>query len=847
MTDYVKVVADEFHEKFSMAAGESWWEGTPIQGLCTGRLEVGGRTALTLFSTDGARVHPRLRTEPLAVQDPSPLEVVLEAPVKTPSTAEELLTLVGEVATRLAPWLAAEELAPGDPQRPKPGERYRQNRVAARRRAQLFEEVGALRQRCVREGSWSEAEANRAAYALAELEWAAHAGEIRFDDEDIGTYFAYTGDKPFVHYLEQLLESLPRPGSEAMAVLTRQQRAAVKRQRDQAVNHLDHLMRRAYAHDGVIEADIERSLGALMVQRRTHRVVSHDDWRSKEGEAPGYELLRVDPDSQHPHAGAWIHRAADELRLRDGTVVGVKPEQVLATPVSEGDITFQRAPGDARLRPGMHFDWDGNGYITDEPLPGMHWAGFCDVQATMESVGLTFLNGPDSGVTEYRSDTGEVLTLGPSLLREMAASVLEAGAAYKDLDSKEWLRVNEPQAAGVGVGDKCDRLDFITEEGRGTLYWPREGAREDFKVLHMEGGDGAEHDLEAAFHRNLVGPDRMSVRPNPRFQERLGGNFHIIDARGLLLQVQTRVHVFDEETGYFHQERRPTLVDLRERPTHKRCFLGTRLWSSSRREVYRYYLDRSDESVVTELDRYEQVNGRWQARALPDHGERTLLARPLSCTLMRQVLRDDPVFFAPLLHAALVRGEAIIADTHMKEEVWNGLVTGVDARLVASDPVARVERWRVDLEARHGTSTMDFLLMRAEDGLPLDACPCPGPDGWGEYPDFLWQASPDVGTCIRDDGRRLVNMAMVGRGVVTVDEEQEPVDVQDDHMRNVYEILYCALGLYPHVIVHDNVRYGFKGKEAWQRSVDRLSVLRQMLRFEAPNRSRKKKKRARSE
>ncbi len=841
MTDYVKVVLDEFYQKFSGAAAEPWWTGAPIRDVCTGLLEVGGRTTLTLFAADGERTHPRLRTEPLPVSDPSPRAAVLQASKRPPRTVEELLSLVGRTTTSAAAWLAAEELAPGDPA-PLPGERYRQNRVSAQRRSQLFSEVRSLLQRCARDGAWSDEERDRASYALAELEWAAHSGEIRFDDEDIGTYFAYTRDRPFVHYLEQLLARLPEPGSEAMAVLPKEQRAAVRRQRTQATNHLDHLMRRAYAFDSVIEADIERSLGALMVQRRTHLVVSHDDWQAGKGEPPGYELLRLDPRGDHPHAGAWIHRAGADLRLRDGTVIDADPQQVLATPLSEDDITFQRAPGDPRLRSGMHFDWDSNGYITDEPLPGINWGGFCDVQALMELHGLTFTGGPGDGVTEFRSDTGEVVTYNPSLLREMAASALEPGSAYKDLETREWLRVNEAVEAGVGVGNKADRLDFATE-GRRTLYWPREGGREDFKVLRMEGPDGAAHDLVGAFHRNLVDSDSLSMRPNPRFKERLGGNFHIIDARGLLLQVQVRVHVIDEETGYFRQERRPSVVDLRQRPEHRRCFLGTRLWNSTRREVYRYYLDRDDHSVVTELDRYELVKGRWRARALHDHNTRTPLARPLSCTLMRQVLRDDPVFFAPLLHAALVRGEAIIADTHMKEEVWNGLVTRMDARLVASDPATRVERWQVDLKARHGASTMDYLLRRARDGMPVDACPAPGPDGWGDYPDFLWQQQPDVGTCIRRDGRRLVNMAMLARGLVAVDEEQDPVQVQDDHLRNVSEILFCALDRYPHVIVHNNVRYGFRNEDAWRRAVGRLTALRRQLRFRDSKRDRKKKRR----
>ncbi len=820
----MKVVADEIYRRFMAAPGKRWWRGTPISDVRTGQLEVGGRSRLILFDRHG----PRLRMEAAQVDDPGPPGPFLPAPAALPSSSAGLMGLVAQALADNKAALDAEDLGPGVA--PRPGERYQQNQVAAQRRQRFFGEARALLESCRAAGALADDELTLAARALTGLEWGTYSGEIDFDDEDIGTHFSYTKDEAFVHYMELLLDALPLPRSEAWAVLPREQRASVARQRAQLTNHLDATMRHRYAYDGVVESDIERSTGALLVQRRTHRIVSHDDWASGEARVPGFELLRVDPDAAGPHAGAWIHRAGDDLRLEDGTVIEVDPDHVLVEPVEAEDLTLQRAPGDPRLRPGMHFDWDSNGYITDEPLPWIKWSGYCDVQAIMEWLGLTFLED-DAGVTEYRSDTNETVTYTPELLREMAASMVEPGSAYQRVDTGERVQLTERIQGGYQAHGRHDRLDFTVPSSRRVLSWPMGGKREDFEVIGMEGPDGESLDAEATFQRLMPG-EGLQMVPNPRFLKKPGGNLAYIDVVGLLLRVSMYVDVFDEETGYFRRKKQETLIDLREQPEHRICFLGTRLWSSSRREVFRYYLDRTDDTVVAELDRYEQRGGRWRARTLAEHGKREKLQVPLACNIRREVLRDDPAFFAPLLDAALRRGEGIITDTDMGGEVWNGVVTKVRASRLEADPETRMERWQVHLEARHGEASMDFLLRRGEDGQVQDACPCAGPDGWGDYPDFLWQQYPDVTPRTRHQGRWLVNMAMLGKGIVTLDPSSSSAEVFSDHVNNVSEVLYSTLRGMPWTIVHANERYGFRDQAQWKETVDRLNSLRSRIRFQ---------------
>ena len=87
------------------------------------------------------------------------------------------------------------------------------------------------------------AEATGAWRALRELRDEAYAANLQFDNANTGTYHSYQHDAPFVHYLETLLASLPDEGSAGYVVLPPEQQASVLRQRKQARNHLDHLLR----------------------------------------------------------------------------------------------------------------------------------------------------------------------------------------------------------------------------------------------------------------------------------------------------------------------------------------------------------------------------------------------------------------------------------------------------------------------------------------------------------------------------------------------------------------------------------------------------------------------------
>ena len=56
--------------------------------------------------------------------------------------------------------------------------------------------------------------------------------------------------------------------------------------------------------------------------------------------------------------------------------------------------------------------------------------------------------------------------------------------------------------------------------------------------------------------------------------------------------------------------------------------------------------------------------------------------------------------------------------------------------------------------------------------------------------------------------------------------------IYDDHIKNVFEMIYCALGELPWTLVHNNKRYGFADEASWKAAVAQVSALRQALSFE---------------
>jgi hypothetical protein len=837
----MKVKQDEAYRQFLAAVNAPDWTGVRIKDVRHRPLRPGGRARLTLFEAveDNGRPHPRLQVDMPPAEDPTP-PGELYAPGEPPRTPEALREQIRAALRAHRAVLSASDLDMAVA--PAGSEHYYRNSIRAQRLATFFEQVRA------RLAAWRlEGEPAQAAQAVVrELEDEVHATDIEFDDNDTGTYHSYLHDEPFVHYLEAMLESLPREGSEALAVLPAEGQYAVRRQRKQLQNHLDYLMRHKYAHEVIAETDIERSLGGLLIDRESRRIVSEIPEASSL--VPRYELLRIDPaaggpggpGATHPHAGAWVYRdSKGNLYLQDGKPVEVAAELLRSSPRAPEQLTFLRGPRDPRLRTDIRFDWDRNGWVQAGRLDWVSWAGHCDLKAVMEQLGIVLEDQPP--LSEYRSDGGVTTIYDRKLLLEMLASIMELGSVYVRADGTGIVQRGVHRFGGARNDDLPDRLQLAGPQSGRHFRWPVVGrAREEaFRVISIALPDARgrmqKADMGTVFFRNLPDVQNIDFRPNPRFRETVEGDYNVIDVSGGLLTVELMVDDFDANTGYPKKTRVRTTIDLRPEPEETRCFLGTQIEDAAARRLARMYLDRRHERIVAETFVYEQRDGRWQARSVEAEAEVLRLKKPLVCTLSREMRRDSPELYQALLDIALRTGQNICADTDWQSPVWNGVVTRLEVEKTGENRPRRTERWSVDINARFGRARLDYLLRRDERGEPVDYCPAVSEFQSTAWPDFLWQDFPDVGSKGVEGSDWIVNRSMLEHEIVELRVEREAPGgfyVYDDHVKNVLEVLYTALAGYRFSVVHANKRYGFESEAAWKAAVAELEKRRGALGFE---------------
>lgn len=830
-----KVIRNAAYDAF-LEVPEALAAGTRIKDVRDEPLRPGGRVIMTLFErVRGGRPHPRMRFAYADVADPRPPGALLQ-PADAPTTAAALREAIEAALRTHAELLAARDLDPALV--PATSPKYWRNRIRVERIDALLQEVRTTVEAWLADGTLPASERAACYRAVAELEDEAHAGIMEFDDADTGTYHSFGHDAPFVHYLERVLASLPEEGTEAMALLHPGTRESVRRQRRQARSHLDWLMRYKYAYEGIEETDIERSLGGFLVDRGSGRIAS--EAADSDPLAPTHELLRIAPAADHPHAGAWVYRHPDgTLRLQDHATVDVDPDLLRSAPCEPEALTFRRAPDDPHLRPGLRLDWDDNGFVQQGPIEWVSWAGHCDVKAVMEQLGVTLTEDPPPRVEEYRSDTGRTTVYDRNLLLEMVASVLELGSSYSCIDGTGQLRRGILRFGGSRNDSRPDRLQ-LTGIARGKSFrWPMANRRERLRVTAIELPDGSRPDMGTVFFRHLPDPQAVTFRKNPRYIKTVEGDYNVIDVSGARIEARVKVDAVDETTGFLMEREETIVLDLRGAPggatAEGRSFLGTHVEDAAERKLLRVYHEPARSRVVAEMDRYELRNGKWTATRVPDEDMEIPLRTPLRCTLSREMKRDDPSQFTTLLHLALRQAKNICADTDHASAVWNGVVTRLEVRKTGANPQERTERWQVDLRARFGEATLDYLVRRDERGQPEAYCPATSDQHWGRWPDFLWHDEPDVGSKGYENGDWIVNETMIDRELVDVRvDESVPSGfyVFDDHVKNVFELIFAGLAGYRYTVVHNDKRYGFGTVEGWTAAVDALAQRRAAVGFQ---------------
>ena len=98
--------------------------------------------------------------------------------------------------------------------------------------------------------------------------------------------------------------------------------------------------------------------------------------------------------------------------------------------------------------------------------------------------------------------------------------------------------------------------------------------------------------------------------------------------------------------------------------------------------------------------------------------------------------------------------------------------------------------------------------------------------------DFLWQDFPDIASKGVEEGDWVVNQTMLERALVDLHvETQVPggVYVHDDHIKNLFELIFCSLAGYGYTIVHQNKRFGYKDEASWKADVEKIKQVRNKL------------------
>ena len=822
----VQVRRNKAYRSFAKAPLRDWWRGVCLAEVRTGPVTgISGLARLTLFASGpaGGPSHPRLQVQLEPPADPRPPQRLSEPPGQVLGDRGAFEAWFEQSFAAAGALLRGDDLG----SEPNPHDRSLLHGVIAQRKQRLFAEARELLQEAGR--GWPEDERARACRWLVQREALAFAGRYTFPDADSGAR-GFRGERAYVHVLERLIESLPREGTRAFALLPGEGREAVRRQRRQAQAHLDHLMRHVHAQGAIAETDVERSVGGRLIDARTRQVVSEDP-ASAGSVVPAFQLLRIAPASSHALAGAYVYRDGGTLRRRDGTPVEVAPADLRAIPVAAAQLTFERAPRSPLLRAGVRFDWDESGAAELEPRHWLGASGDWEIQAALEVLGLELAEVPT--VTEFRSDTAATTRFDRDAILEILAGALELGSVYTRVDESGEVLAG---AGALGRGRRQGWSDRLQLEGLGEgrhFRWPLERRLDHFTVVAAEDGGGP-WDMGEVFLRQLSDLEQLDFYPNPRLRRVVEERYAVIEASGARLTARGELDAFDRGSGAWVRRAETLVIDLRPEAPPGRQLLGTHVVDPGSREVYRVWLDAGVPEVVAELERWERGDAGFSPRPVPERTMRLPLVRPLKATLSREQTRDDPRLFEALFDAVR-SGLPIAADTDLRAEIHSGLVTAIELERLAAREETGVERWRARLRARCGKLELDFLLKRNGRGEPVAFCLSRAPDEEEPGPERLWRHLPDVGALAWLNGEWAVNRSMLERQLVQLEIApwaEGGVDVAHEHLESAFEVAWAALAGYPYTIVHENRRYGFADELAWEKTCRRLEALRDDLAWE---------------
>lgn len=756
-------------------------------------------SAIQLFAEDRqGRVVPYLDADPSPVSDPAARAKLIEV------SADQMTAMRGQPAAFakfLAEFVAAQRswLRPARADVDVPTQ-FKFNAVVGGRIDQFQKEATRLAVDLYGRG----AQLDEALYAVNTQTFDLHSRRLSFDEFETDGYASYGRDAPFVHVWEQRLESLNKIEA---SLLEPAEAATLAREKKQIQNQLDAIFRSKYVYDNgdMQEANAERKMGLVMIDKQTRQRASEMQ-ASRGSQVPRFEIMSVE------HEGETKAVFADGERFFfDGSHTEIPADLVgrlQRTEVSPDNITFRRAKGDEQLRDGVRFDWDNSGFVSNQVISWVSWAGHCNDKAILEALGCVVPAGHE-GVYEYDSRSGDTVHYNRNLLNEKLFSFSEMGANNRTLRGRQ-LDVGDQPVQFAGARDD-DRPDIISLGDSQNTRIPFGNRANKFRISAVE-VDGKSYGPEA-FREYAVAEDEMSADKNPLFRGWTEGDRANINLGNAKVTADIEYQTYGED-GQLRMERMPgTVIDFAN-PGDEPIVIDSVHQDYGQRQFYEIALDPKNSLwTATLMEMVDKEGGGYEKKPVEGQAPVERRFRPAKLTASRESSLDNPREFMPFMKEVFETGRNFVAETADGNGVWNGRTRSLEQVTIERNDETKWAKVGLTIDARYGANNGAFLVKLDDQGKPDFYVPLRMPF------DFVWRTdmafAPDL-----DDS---YNTKALERGVVS----RNPAGgFSTEAIGNMMEILHCAFNDRRFVIHHEGQRYFFDKREDWEDAKTQLDQLR---------------------
>lgn len=576
--------------------------------------------------------------------------------------------------------------------------------------------------------------------------------KIEFDNQGTSTYWSYSNDAAFVHVYERLLKVLP-VDSPARKTLQAE---------------IDFIFSRKFTPKGEVnEADIERSLGLMMIDKKSR------------------ELVNIKSN------------------------FGGRVEYVSASgkPVSVANITFRRPLDGEQTRAGMVFDWNGNNIISTDDTS---WFGHCDIKASIDC--LVASMHESGGLVEFRSESNKAVFLSKESMLEALASIMEFSDNYVAEDYSSRLSLGSASFGGARFDDRPSTLNLTTSLGFNLTLPIR------LKSIGKAGNQPGKDHIDQVFSSmipNDFDPNKMtSFKPNPNIVRTENDDTNYINVNDRQIAGTFDGHTYNEqgELNTLSEKFSFSLNDTRSEPV----VIGSMLASGDGKNLLRYSYNPRTKELIESAVKFNMQGQKFVAQ----EGNTRSLGTINSLLLGKEVENNDNVAEKlRIVREAISSGVKIGADNDPESQVWNGEIHALQEEVVFRSADGKFEKIKLHVAGTFGKREFGVILnelnaagevVRSHEAIaPVD---------------FFWTSVPRVAPLIWGQrGKWFYNESMLNRGIIQRDDVAGSIAA----LRNLYDLIHIGLTGKNHStrysIAHKGERYLYDSKEQWLKDISKVS------------------------